>query len=142
MATKTWPSALTLLSTTGWRPPTMAKARDVVDGGADEAAGGGQMREAGGDVELGEGVGKGADAVGLGEDGGGEPGEDRGLDLERLFVRAGDAAFELGQLGGGEAHGVGHGLAMDESRAVRLFQQACRHGRRALRRNSRARHCA
>ncbi len=40
-----------------------------------------------------------------------------------FFVRAGDAALELGELGGGEAHRVGHGLAMDETGAVRLFEQ-------------------
>ena len=42
--------------------------------------------------------------------------EDGELDLERRVGGAGDAALELGQLGGGEAHGVGHGLAVDEAR--------------------------
>ena len=45
------------------------------------------------------------------------------FDLERRLVGPADAAFEFGQLGGGKAHGIGHGLAMDKSLPMRLFEQ-------------------
>ena len=41
--------------------------------------------------------------------------EDRQLQRQRLVGGAADAGFEVGQLGGAEAHGVGHRLAVDEA---------------------------
>ena len=81
----------------------MAAARDGEIERIDRSAGrqklrvGGEMREAGGDVELGQRIGERAQRVGLAQRRGDQPGEDRGFDLERLFVGAGDAALELGQ---------------------------------------------
>ena len=37
------------------------------------------------------------------------------FDTEPRLMRAGNAPLQLGELAGGEAHGVGHGLAMDEA---------------------------
>ena len=50
-----------------------------------------------------------------GDDRGGELVEDRELDRQRPLAGAGDPGLELGELGGGEAHGAGHGLAVDEA---------------------------
>ena len=70
----------------------------------------------GGDVEGGNGAGAGAD--GLGEGGGflDEVIEDFEFESEGFFACRCDVAFEFGQLRGGEAGGVGHGLAVDVGR--------------------------
>ena len=53
-------------------------------------------------------------------------GEQRQLERQRLVGGVRDALFQLGQLDGGEAHGAGHGLAVDE--ALPRPSAACRRG--------------
>ena len=73
------------------------------------------MGQRGGDIERGQRIGDVAEELGLGQHRVAQLGEDRELDLERRLMRPGDPALELGQLRGGEPHGVGHGLAVDEA---------------------------
>ena len=95
----------------------------VVDGGAAEIAGRGEVREGGGDVKFGQRIGDGAQALRLGGDGIRQPREDRRLDGESGVMRLGDAALEFGQFRGGKAHGIGQRLAVNEAFAMRGLEQ-------------------
>ena len=57
-----------------------------------------------------------------GQHGGAELAEDALLDLQRPAAGVDDAAFQLGERHGGEAHRVGQGLAVDEALAQRRRQ--------------------
>ena len=95
-----------------------------VDLGPAIALGLGENREGGGDVEHGERLGDRADGLGRIGDRLRELVEDREFDGERPFAGAGDPRLEVGELGGGEADGAGHGLAVDETGVLRRRQEA------------------
>ena len=74
-------------------------------------------------VELGERRGDLAERLLLRGDGGRELGEHLLLEAERAVGRGDDAALGLDQLRRGEAHRVGHGLAVPEALRQGLAQQ-------------------
>ena len=93
------------------------------------------MREGGRDIEAGERLGGGFQRVALRDNRGDEIGEDRQFEGEGPVGGRRDLCLELGELRGREAHGVRHGLAMDEARCaarLRLAQQLLAGRRRHL----------
>ena len=65
------------------------------------------MSERSGNVELGQRIGEIAQRIGARQDIVAQAGKDLELDFERRLMGPGDAAFEIGQFGRGEAHGIG-----------------------------------
>ena len=94
----------------------MPKGEAAVDDRAGVVLGCGQHGKRGRHVEHGERLRAGADRIGTGDRLGDQPVEDAELDRQRAVGGVGDLRFQLGELGGGEAHGAGHGLAVDEAR--------------------------
>ena len=75
----------------------------------------GEKRQACGDVDDRERPGARLDRLGFRNDGRRHPVEGFEFDRQRLVGGIGDAAFEIGKFGRGEAHGVRHRLAVDEA---------------------------
>ncbi len=75
------------------------------------------------DVDHGERGAEGAQGVALGEAGLAQPLEDVELELQRPVGGRGDLRLELDERAGGEAQRPSHGLAMDEGRVERRFEQ-------------------
>ena len=91
---------------TGWRPPMISSSPVSVNSGRDVAAVGGELREGGEDVHLGDGRGGSAEANGLRGDGVADFDEELLFDFADAFVGGEDFAFVLFQFGSGEALGV------------------------------------
>ena len=103
-------------STTGCRPATTRKASErAVDHRPRPPFALGELGERRRDIEGGERRRRPLQRVGRGHHRRDEVGEDGELDRERPFGGAGDLLLELGELRRREAHGTGHGLAMDEA---------------------------
>ena len=117
--------AASAASTTGWRPASTAKAGLSSITGPHVAGLCGELGERRGDVEGGHGGGGAGDRPRFGEDRLDELVQRRELERQRLVRGAGDAAVQLAQLDGGEAHRARHGLAVDEA-AVGGLQQLLR----------------
>ena len=101
----------------------MWKARAGVDPRPAIAVIGGKARHGRPKIEFGKRVGDGLQIGRRGKHIGQELLVDRQLDVAGGVLRLGDASFEPGQFRGGEAHGVGHGLAVDEARCMRFGQK-------------------
>jgi hypothetical protein len=82
----------------------------VVEFRANVAAIGGEFRERGEDVELGDGGSGAAEASGFGGDAGADVNEELALDLEDAFVGGENFALVVFEFGRGEALGVHEGL--------------------------------
>ena len=95
----------------------------IVDARARPVALARKLRERGRHVERAKRVGRAFDGVRLRLHAGGQIVEDLALDGERAVRRRGDARFQLRQLGGGEAHRVGHRLPVNEMRVEGRLQQ-------------------
>ena len=110
-------------------PDVEGEAR--IDAGTRIAALDRQFGQGGGDVECGQRRCGRRNRSGLGHDGGGEFVEQLQFDFQRAAGRLGNAACEARQFRRGEAHRVGHGLAMNEAsgegRRGELFAVARRH---------------
>ena len=102
------------------------KRQAVVDERRGPVFGHRKLRESRGDVEHGQRLGAALDRVGAADDGVGETVEGRQFDAQRLGGRARDPAFEFRQLGRREAHGGGHGLAVDEAGDALAFGESLR----------------
>src|SRR5580704_2490228 len=87
-----------------------------VDERPDPVAFDGEFGERGGDVDPGERRAEAAQGLGLCETGFTKALEDVELELERAVGGGGDPRLEVDKRARGEAHGAGHGLAMDEGR--------------------------
>ena len=87
----------------------------VVDHRPPPRLGAGQHRERRRNVEHRQRRRAGADRVGMADRLGGQRVEDAELDRQRAVGGVGDLGLHLRQFGGGEAHGVRHGLAVDEA---------------------------
>ncbi len=92
----------------------MSKQRALVDRGANVALVARQLRQGGDVIKLGQAPRRHPTAWARRRHGCRQLGEDVLLDGERAFGCRGDAPLGLGELGGGEAHRVGHGLAVAE----------------------------
>ena len=125
LATNGPPSAASACSTTGWRPPSMAKASACVDLGPHVVALGRERRERRRDVERRRApraalLDRRAAAV---DDARRARSKISSSSAERAVGGVGDLRLELAELGGGEAHLAGERLAMDEGRVERRAQQ-------------------
>ncbi len=101
----------------------MAKASESSTSGRVQSAVGGELGEAGGDVDRREPLGGAPDVGFARQNEAGELGENRLLAAQRLIGGGGDLDLQLGEIGGRKAHRVGHRLAMDEGRVERRPQQ-------------------
>lgn len=73
-----------------------------------------------GDIDHGQRTGGIGDGLARLQDLLDQPGEDVEFQRNRSVARLGNLRFKLTQFDGGETHGVGHGLTVDEDVAVQL----------------------
>ena len=117
------PSRDSACSTTGWRPPSMTKARLSSTSRPHVVALDRKLRERARHIEPGQRLRAFLDLGALRDHRGRQPLEDLKLDAERAVGGAGDLRLEFAELGGGEAHLAGERLAMDEGRIERRAHQ-------------------
>ena len=114
-------------STTGWRPPSIAKASESVDHRPAIVLGLGEHGEAGGDIEHGERLGDGAGWRRRSATTAAASSSKTASSIaQRAVGGAGDLRLEVGKLGGGEADGAGQRLAVDEAGIERRRTAAAR----------------
>ena len=123
MATKGSPAPFSAASTTGWRPPSILNASEESTSGPGPVALDGELRERGGDVDIGDRRAEGSKALAFGKTGVAQPLEGVELERQRPVGGRGDPRLELDERVGGEAQRPGHGLAVDEGRVEGGLEQ-------------------
>ena len=86
------------LSTTGWRPATIRISPESENRGPRVTALGGHLGQRGGHVQLGDGGGGRADALGVRRREGAQLAEDAALQLQDLLLRLQDLALQFLEL--------------------------------------------